>query len=122
MLLVNLTFDTWFGETAAPFQHHLIAAFRAIENRRYLIRSSNSGYSAIVDPLGQTIASIRPFTAGTTSAKVRLIDEQTPYTAYRGRNALVVAAHCDNWHDDRSEVASRCDDSWRDSQVFWASR
>jgi apolipoprotein N-acyltransferase len=83
-LLVNLTFDTWFGQTAAPFQHHLIAAFRAIENRRYLIRSSNSGYSAIVDPLGKTIASIRPFTAGTLSVKVRLIDEQTPYTAYLG--------------------------------------
>jgi apolipoprotein N-acyltransferase len=83
-LLVNLTFDTWFGQTMAPFQHHLIAAFRAIENRRYLIRSSNSGYSAIVDPLGKTIASIRPFTAGSLSAKVRLIDEQTPYTAYLG--------------------------------------
>ena len=83
-LLVNLTYDTWFGQTAAPFQHHLIAAFRAIENRRYLIRSSNSGYSAIVDPKGQTIANIRPFTASTGSAKVRLIDEQTPYTAYLG--------------------------------------
>jgi apolipoprotein N-acyltransferase len=84
LLLVNLTFDTWFGHTAAPFQHHLIAAFRAIENRRYLIRSSNSGYSAIVDPTGRTIASIRPFTAGTTSAKVRLVDALTPYTAYLG--------------------------------------
>ena len=74
-LLVNLTFDTWFGETAAPFQHHLIAAFRAIENRRYLIRASNSGYSAVVDPLGQTIASNPPFVPGTLEAKVRLIDE-----------------------------------------------
>ena len=49
-LLVNLTFDTWFGRTHAPYQHHLIAAFRAIENRRYLIRCTNSGYSAVVDP------------------------------------------------------------------------
>ena len=64
-LLVNMTFDTWFGETAAPFQHHLIAAFRAIENRRYLVRASNSGYSAVVDPIGRTIASIRPFAPGT---------------------------------------------------------
>ena len=83
-LLVNLTFDTWFGQTPAQFQHHLIAAFRAIENRRYLIRSSNSGYSAVVDPLGRTIASIRPFTVGTLKAKVRLLDEKTPYTAYIG--------------------------------------
>jgi len=83
-LLVNLTYDTWFGRTVAPYQHHLIAAFRAIENRRYLIRATNSGYSAVVDPLGRTIASIPAFTAGTMSVKVRLLDEQTPYTAYLG--------------------------------------
>ncbi len=93
-LLVNLTFDTWFGPTAAPYQHHLIAAFRAIENRRYLIRCTNSGYSAVVDPLGRTIASIPPFTAGTLSTKVRLIDEMTPYTAYLGETPwwLLLAA------------------------------
>ena len=83
-LLVNLTFDTWFGRTHAPYQHHLIAAFRAIENRRYLIRCTNSGYSAVVDPIGRTIASIPEFTAGTLSTKVRLIDETTVYTAYLG--------------------------------------
>ncbi len=83
-LLVNLTFDTWFGRTHAPFQHHLIAAFRAIENRRYLIRCTNSGYSAVVDPIGRTIASIPEFTAGTLTSKVRLIDEKTVYTAYLG--------------------------------------
>jgi apolipoprotein N-acyltransferase len=93
-LLVNLTFDTWFGNTPAQFQHHLIAAFRAIENRRYLIRSSNSGYSAVVDPLGRTIASIPPFTVGTLSAKVRLLDDKTPYTAYLGETPwwLLLAA------------------------------
>jgi len=109
-LLVNLTFDTWFGETAAPFQHHLIAAFRAIENRRYLIRASNSGYSAVVDPLGRTIASIQPFIAGTLVAKVRLFDELTPYTAYLGETpwwALLALTTgllvVKRWrHDDRS--------------------
>ncbi len=83
-LLVNMTFDTWFGRTHAPYQHHLIAAFRAIENRRYLIRCTNSGYTAVVDPTGRTIASIPDFTAGTLAAKVRLIDEMTVYTAYLG--------------------------------------
>jgi apolipoprotein N-acyltransferase len=83
-LLVNLTFDTWFGRTHAPYQHHLIAAFRAIENRRYLIRCTNSGYSAVVDPIGRTISSIPEFTAGTLSTKIRLIDEMTIYTAYLG--------------------------------------
>jgi apolipoprotein N-acyltransferase len=85
-LLVNLTYDTWFGRTAAPFQHHLIAAFRAIENRRFLVRATNSGYSAVVDPLGRTIARIPPFSAGTVAVKVKLIDYQSSYTNYVGDN------------------------------------
>jgi len=83
-LLVNLTYDTWFGRSAAPFQHHLISAFRAIENRRYLIRATNTGYSAVVDPLGRTIARIPPFTEGTVAAKVSLLDYPSAYTRYVG--------------------------------------
>jgi apolipoprotein N-acyltransferase len=83
-LLVNLTYDTWFGQTAAPFQHHVIAAFRAIENRRYLIRSTNSGTSAVVDPLGRTIARISPFREGIAAVKVGLLDYPSVYTRYLG--------------------------------------
>ena len=63
-LLVNLTYDTWFGRTVAPEQHHLIAAFRAVENGRYLVRATNSGFSAVVDPLGGTTALLPMFTDG----------------------------------------------------------
>ena len=83
-LLVNLTYDTWFGRSAAPYQHHVIAAFRAIENRRYLIRATNTGYSAVVDPLGRTIARIRPFTEGTVAVNVSLLDYPSAYTRYVG--------------------------------------
>jgi apolipoprotein N-acyltransferase len=83
-LLVNLTYDTWFGRTVAPHQHHLIAAFRAIENRRFLVRATNSGYSAVVDPLGKTIARIPPFTAGTAAVSVGLVDYQSAYTSCIG--------------------------------------
>ncbi|MFI5456933.1 MAG: apolipoprotein N-acyltransferase [Isosphaerales bacterium] len=83
-LLVNLTYDTWFGRSAAPFQHHLIAAFRAIENRRYLIRATNTGYSAVVDPLGRTIARIPPFTEGTVAVDVSLLNYPSAYTRYVG--------------------------------------
>jgi apolipoprotein N-acyltransferase len=83
-LLVNLTYDTWFGRTAAPYQHQLIAAFRAIENRRFLIRATNSGYSSVVDPLGRNIARIPPFTAGTIAARVGLVDYQSAYTSFVG--------------------------------------
>jgi apolipoprotein N-acyltransferase len=83
-LLVNLTFDTWFGRTVAPDEHHLIASFRAIENRRYLVRATNSGISAVVDPLGRTIARIRPFTEGTATARVRLLGDRSLYTRFVG--------------------------------------
>lgn len=83
-LLVNLTYDTWFGRSVAADEHHLIATFRAIENRRYLVRATNSGTSAVVDPLGRTVARIRPFVEGTATAPVRLIRERTLYTAHVG--------------------------------------
>lgn len=51
-LLVNMTNDAWFGDTTEPWQHLALAKFRAIEHRRYLVRSTNSGVSAVIDPLG----------------------------------------------------------------------
>ena len=49
-VLVNLSNDGYFGHSEARAQHLLIARMRAVENRRYLIRSTNDGLSAIVDP------------------------------------------------------------------------
>jgi apolipoprotein N-acyltransferase len=83
-LLVNLTYDTWFGRSAAPFQHHLIAIFRAIENRRFLIRSTFTGYTAIVDPLGKTVASIPAFSEGTLTSQVTLMTYQSSFTSTIG--------------------------------------
>ena len=83
-LLVNLTNDAWFGNSAAPHQHHLIASFRAIENRRYLVRSTNTGLTAVVNPLGQTVSQLAPFSDGTLLAKVHLIGYKTIYTRFIG--------------------------------------
>src|SRR5205823_318489 len=81
-LLVNITSDSWFGRSLAPYQHHLIAAFRAIENRRFLIRATSTGLSAVVDPLGRTIARIPAFAEGTTAANVDLLKYRSAYTEY----------------------------------------
>ena len=55
-VLVNITNDTWFGTSAAPHQHLLMARMRAVENRRYLLRAANSGVSAVIDPFGRVLS------------------------------------------------------------------
>jgi apolipoprotein N-acyltransferase len=55
-VLANLSNDSWFG-AAAPARHHLeIASVRAIENRRYLVRATTNGFSAVIDPYGRVVA------------------------------------------------------------------
>jgi apolipoprotein N-acyltransferase len=54
-LIVTISNDSWFGNTAAPYQHLAMAVFRSIENRRYLLRSTSNGISALVDPAGRII-------------------------------------------------------------------
>lgn len=52
-LLVQIGSDGWFGGSAAPRQHLALAAFRAVETRRDLVRDTNTGVSAIIDALGR---------------------------------------------------------------------
>jgi apolipoprotein N-acyltransferase len=54
-MLVNLTNDAWYGVSSAPYQHLAIAIFRAVENRRYMIRATNTGVSAIIAPTGEVL-------------------------------------------------------------------
>lgn len=52
-ILFNISNDGWYLNTSAPYQHFSFNIFRAIENRRYLIRAANTGISAVVDPFGR---------------------------------------------------------------------
>jgi len=60
--LVNVTDDGWFGDTAEAYQHLQAATMRAVETRRWLVRASNSGISASIDPTGRIVSSL-PFGA-----------------------------------------------------------
>ncbi|MDR0466882.1 MAG: apolipoprotein N-acyltransferase, partial [Deltaproteobacteria bacterium] len=52
-LLVNISNDAWFGLTSAPEQHLQLSVLRAVEQGRWLVRSTNTGFSAFVDPAGR---------------------------------------------------------------------
>lgn len=54
-VIVTISNDSWFGNSAAPYQHLAMAVFRSIENRRFLLRSTSNGISALVNPAGRII-------------------------------------------------------------------
>jgi apolipoprotein N-acyltransferase len=78
-LIVNLTNDAWFGDTAEPWEHLALSTFRAIEHRRYFVRSTNSGVSAIVDPAGRILTHTNTFVSESKDAEVRWLSGSTVY-------------------------------------------
>ncbi|MGK3963209.1 apolipoprotein N-acyltransferase [Sorangium sp. So ce118] len=78
-LLVNLTNDAWFGNTTEPWIHLALAKMRAIEHRRYLVRATNSGVSAIVDPVGRVVVHSDTFKEQSLLGEARFMRAQTVY-------------------------------------------
>ncbi len=79
-LLVNLTNDAWFGKSAAAYQHFSMAVFRAVENRRSLVRCANTGISAIVDPTGRVVVATALFTDAVVDGTVPIMQTRSVYT------------------------------------------
>ena len=57
-VLVNISDDGWYGDTSAPWQHLNMVRMRAIENRRWILRDTNNGVTAVIDPYGRVRQSI----------------------------------------------------------------
>lgn len=78
-ILVNVSNDTWFGDSAAPFQHQEIAAMRAREFSRPLVRVTNTGISSFISPDGKVLDSISQFEQGVLEQDVMPRSGRTPY-------------------------------------------
>ena len=91
-LLVNVTNDAWYGTTSAPHQHLAMAAFRAVENRRYMVRAANTGISAVVDPWGRVLEQTRLFEPGVLVREVPFVTGTSFYTRHGDVFARVCVA------------------------------
>jgi apolipoprotein N-acyltransferase len=80
--LFNLSNDGWFGQSAARPQHLNIVRMRAAENRRWIMRATNDGITAVIDPGGRIRGRIPPNTRAVYCANFNYISEQTVYTRW----------------------------------------
>lgn len=81
-VLITITNDAWFGKTSAPYQHFAMAVFRAVENRRPLLRAANTGITGYADQTGRVIAKTDIFTTGWLNGTVRITDKMSFYSRY----------------------------------------
>lgn len=81
-LLVSITNDTWFGRSIGPLQHLQIAQARALENGRWLLRTANSGVTAILDPQGRIAARLPQFEQGVLTGNFQVMQGRTPYNRF----------------------------------------
>lgn len=67
-ILITISNDAWFGSTSAPEQHLQLSMMRAVEQGRWLVRSTNTGISAIIDPLGHRVVTGKSFVPETITS------------------------------------------------------
>jgi apolipoprotein N-acyltransferase len=81
-VLINISNDGWFGRSSARLQHLAIVRMRAAENRRWVLRSTNDGFTVTIDEAGRLRGMLPPFTEATSYTGFNYISAQTVYTRW----------------------------------------
>ena len=81
-VFVNLSNDGYFGASAAHEQHLELVRMRAAENARWIVRATNDGITATVDPAGRVTQRLRPFTEVSATMRYGTSKAETPYTRH----------------------------------------
>jgi apolipoprotein N-acyltransferase len=81
-LLINISNDGWFGRSSAPAQHLMMSRVRAVENRRWLLRDTNNGFTAVVDPYGRMVARLPTDMRAELDAPYDFRSGLTPYVRF----------------------------------------
>ena len=78
-LLITISNDAWFGDSLGPKQHMAIAQMRALETQRYLLRSTNTGITALVNHKGEIVKQLPTQQKATLTAYAQTRQGQTPF-------------------------------------------
>ena len=89
-IILNISEDGWFGKSIGPKQHFAHSVFRAIENGKYVIRSSNNGMAAIINPLGQIEKKIDYGKSGFIDFEKRRDLNQTIFSTYGNKIFIIL--------------------------------
>lgn len=90
--LLNVTNDAWFGHTPGPYQHLRQAQLRVVETGKYILRSANTGISAIIDPRGRLLEALDVGVRGVTDVDVPTPPERGQQFGDWRRNGMLVLA------------------------------
>jgi apolipoprotein N-acyltransferase len=91
-LLVNLSNTAWFGDSLAQPQHLQIAQMRALETGRFMLRATNTGMTAIVNPRGRVERVLAPFSESALVGEVSGHTGATPYVRWGNAAVLLLVA------------------------------
>ncbi len=91
-VLVNLSNDAWVRDAGFAEQQFNLVLLRAIEQRRYMVRASTSGPSAVIAPSGRVLVKTKPFSRSTVSARIAPINLRTAYSRYGDTFAFACAS------------------------------
>jgi apolipoprotein N-acyltransferase len=79
-VLINLSNDGYFGRSAAREQHLLLVRMRAAENRRWILRATNDGLTATIDPAGRVVHQLPPYAELSARTSYSYVSARTMYT------------------------------------------